>query len=626
MHKTIYIDTEEEIIGIIDKIRKEESPEIFLVVPKNSLLTQGIVNLKLLKKEVDKMGKHIILVTSDQHSRRIIKAVGLEAKNKSAQDFIKEETPEKEEASKKKETSEKIIGEEVVPPVKKKKREIGSSDFYSSSMTKPDKENLFEEEIEEPALEPPKPKSSTKIKIKTPNSFGKEFIENHENQKKIEKKKLFSRTLRAPKLKPEKPRVSSHVSIDDFYQEKTIQKTPEINPIEKKERKKISFNFPKKIKVFPILATVFVAGAVILGYWVFLNWPKMKAQLYLNKHQASASSSIMVCEDVEIDSNCSLKGSYKEILIETSDKYPATGEKFSNDKGMARGTVKIYNHYSSSNQSLVATTRLLSKEGKLFRLIKNVVVPGKNGDEPGMIEAQVIADKIGQSYNIEASEFTIEGFKGGDKYDKFKVISEEKMTGGANDTENKKVKIVTESDINLAREKSIKSFNESLEENIKKNLEEGETFAYNSIEKEIIFNDSSYAPGDIIDQFNYKIKEKIKVITFNETEFQKILQSSFDEESQDDLVFEKISDIKFMKDVADYSAKKLDLNVTAKGDYWPVLDENILKNELSEKNNEGIKEYLSSLEQINRAVLLYSPSWLSSMPVKKGNVIIEKNR
>jgi hypothetical protein len=349
----------------------------------------------------------------------------------------------------------------------------------------------------------------------------------------------------------------------------------------------------------------------------------MKIELFSKEEIKESTLNLKICENQEVDENC-LKGNYKELIVRTVESYESSGEEFSNDKGMARGIVKIYNNYSSKSQPLVATTRILSENGKLFRLIKSVTVPGMEDDQPGVAEAQVISDEIGQSYNIGPSKFTIEGFKGGDKYEKFEVISEFSMVGGANDTDNKKVKVVTGSDIDLAREKTIEVFNNKLEDNIREQLDSEEIFVVTSIEKEIVKSDSSYAPGDIINKFNYIVEDKIKLMAFDEDKFNQEIRESFQESSDNKLEFNKISKIDFQKDIANYEEKFLDLVINAKASYWPKINTEEMKKKLGSKNNEEIKKYLTDLNQIQKAVISYSPSWLSALPVKQENIIIEE--
>lgn len=74
---TIYIDADEEITAVIDKLRQESATTISIVVPKGAALLQSVVNLKLLKKEADEHGKDIALVTADPIGRNLAAQVGI---------------------------------------------------------------------------------------------------------------------------------------------------------------------------------------------------------------------------------------------------------------------------------------------------------------------------------------------------------------------------------------------------------------------------------------------------------------------------------------------------------------------------------------------------------------------
>ena len=638
MHKTVYIDVDEEIIGIISKIKKIESDEVFLVVPKNSLLTQGIVNLKLLKKETEKMGKNIILVTSDDHSRKIIKNLGFKTKNKSVHDFIDNGQGNQENISERKIKSEEFSLE--TSKNNPKKREIGSSSFYNDQKGLGLGQETEEksEKPEMPIVESPFGKEEPRnIRVNTENSFGSEHIKNYEAKNKKEQQKVSEQKFEQaeksldPDEKSKSPsgfnlnRAKPENSIDDFYSSKKHGIEDDFIEVNSKseKNKKPTFKISNKKKFAFFLILIFALILLSAGFWSYSNWPKMKIELFSKEEIKESTLNLKICENQEVDENC-LKGNYKKLIVRTVESYESSGEEFSNDKGMARGIVKIYNNYSSKSQPLVATTRILSENGKLFRLIKSVTVPGMEDDQPGVAEAQVISDEIGQSYNIGPSKFTIEGFKGGDKYEKFEVISEFSMVGGANDTDNKKVKVVTGSDIDLAREKTIEVFNNKLEDNIREQLDSEEIFVVTSIEKELVKSDSSYAPGDIINKFNYIVEEKIKLMAFDEDKFNQEIRESFQESSDNKLEFNKISKIDFQKDIANYEEKFLDLVINAKASYWPKINTEEMKKQLGSKNNEEIKKYLTDLNQIQKAVISYSPSWLSALPVKQENIIIEE--
>jgi hypothetical protein len=90
----------------------------------------------------------------------------------------------------------------------------------------------------------------------------------------------------------------------------------------------------------------------------------------------------------------------------------------------ATGTVLIFNSFNSSTQKLAIDTRLEGSNGKIYKTQSQVTVPGKNADgTPGSVEVGIYANGAGEEYNSGPLDFTIIGFKGTPKYDKFKVRS-----------------------------------------------------------------------------------------------------------------------------------------------------------------------------------------------------------
>lgn len=63
--ETIYIDIDDEITGIIDKVTTSKKKIVALVLPKRATVMQSIVNMRLLKRASDDAGKNIVLITSD---------------------------------------------------------------------------------------------------------------------------------------------------------------------------------------------------------------------------------------------------------------------------------------------------------------------------------------------------------------------------------------------------------------------------------------------------------------------------------------------------------------------------------------------------------------------------------
>lgn len=127
--ETIYLDNDEEITSVVDKLKSAEMSSLDIVIPKEALLLQSVVNLKLLKKQADTLSKDITIVTQDKVGKKLAEQIGIpvvakpgqvvqtvkmsEEPNVSENDIeIKEDTPEEKTPEPKK--------EEAVPEEKPK--------------------------------------------------------------------------------------------------------------------------------------------------------------------------------------------------------------------------------------------------------------------------------------------------------------------------------------------------------------------------------------------------------------------------------------------------------------------------------------------------------------------------
>lgn len=77
MDELIYLELDEEITSVIDKLRKSGAKSVGLIIPRGASLIQSVVNLRLLKKEGESLGKNIALVTTDKVGRNLASQVGL---------------------------------------------------------------------------------------------------------------------------------------------------------------------------------------------------------------------------------------------------------------------------------------------------------------------------------------------------------------------------------------------------------------------------------------------------------------------------------------------------------------------------------------------------------------------
>ncbi len=78
----IYIDVDDEITSIIDKVQGSKQKIVALVLPKRMAALQSTVNMRLLKRSTDKASKNVVLITSEHALLPLAGVAGLHvAKN-----------------------------------------------------------------------------------------------------------------------------------------------------------------------------------------------------------------------------------------------------------------------------------------------------------------------------------------------------------------------------------------------------------------------------------------------------------------------------------------------------------------------------------------------------------------
>lgn len=74
---TVYIDVDDEITSIIEKVKAAPDKIVALVLPKRATVLQSIVNMKLLKKSATNAKKSLVLITSEAGLLPLAGVVGL---------------------------------------------------------------------------------------------------------------------------------------------------------------------------------------------------------------------------------------------------------------------------------------------------------------------------------------------------------------------------------------------------------------------------------------------------------------------------------------------------------------------------------------------------------------------
>jgi hypothetical protein len=77
MEDFIYLEVDEEITSIIDRLKKSNAHKIGIVIPRGAMVLQSVVNLKLIQNEAKKTKKSVAIITVDKVGRSLAVQVGL---------------------------------------------------------------------------------------------------------------------------------------------------------------------------------------------------------------------------------------------------------------------------------------------------------------------------------------------------------------------------------------------------------------------------------------------------------------------------------------------------------------------------------------------------------------------
>jgi len=331
---------------------------------------------------------------------------------------------------------------------------------------------------------------------------------------------------------------------------------------------------------------------------------------------ASASSTTA---DTELASstNKTIDGDLRVIEVSADKTYQTSSEEISggDTTGEVTGTVTLINKYNKV-QPLVAKTRLLSPDGKLFRLKEAVSIPAG-----GTVTANVYADKPSADMAIDTlTRFTIPGLWAGIQ----DRIYAENVGPLTYQTQVKR--IIKQSDLDKAK----KDINEVLDLKVKNDL------APTTTDKAIVYGDIS---DSLVTNFNSKIGEeksdftvtatkKVVVVTFSKSKAIELAKARLALLISDDKQLSNFNTDQIIYSLEDYDAATKTAEIKA---YFTGLmslksDSSLIdRNKLVGLNKQQISEYLNTFPEIKDYQLEFSPSFIKTAPTLPDRINIKIN-
>jgi hypothetical protein len=365
-----------------------------------------------------------------------------------------------------------------------------------------------------------------------------------------------------------------------------------------------------------------LGGAVLILGLALAAWilPRGTVQVVLSSWPVSINETIRVSTAISVPSGLVLPGE----MISAKRNLEKTLTSTSTIKVLekAKGKLTIFNSFGTSPQTLVATTRLETPDGIIFRLDEKTTVPGAKKDAagnliPGQITVAVTADKAGLESNIPPVKlWQIPGFKGTPRYEKFYAESEFAMTGGF------------EGERAAPAEGEVEAVKNYLAEDLEAVLR-GESSVLMSENFTILPGAESFrilreeVDFDAEDTRNFSVfaEGELQSLVF-ETEMLKIALTDVSTKKIEEPGEFVIRDflVNYTEPQMDWKEGSMIFKATGTIVFEKKLDKTGLSEKLQGLNEEEIKKLLFNLPGLDRVSVGFWPFWVRSMPNSQSKI------
>ena len=385
----------------------------------------------------------------------------------------------------------------------------------------------------------------------------------------------------------------------------------------KKEKK---FSLPGTKTIFILTGIVVVLG---IGFWAItffagahvLITPRQEFVDVQSSISASATSSRQLALEV-----VSLED---EIELEDSIQTMKSGSE------KARGQAMIYNNYSTEPQPLVANTRLEAPGGKIYRTSGAVTVPGAKMEggnlSPRGIEVTVISDKPGPEYNLGLSDFTIPGFKGTAKYEKFYARSKTEIKVGPPAGGSGSSKVVSKENVDQLTKQASERFRSNLKERMKQDLPREVFILEDALEVKVEVLETNPPINSAGDKVRIKVRARGEAMAVKKSDVARALaEAHLELRPGEEVEVRNFDNLRFEVLAKDFKEREMKLKITGRAHFVWLFDEEKLKGELAGATRATRQEVFKNYPGIERAEINFKPVWWHVFPQSPFRIRIEQ--
>lgn len=313
-----------------------------------------------------------------------------------------------------------------------------------------------------------------------------------------------------------------------------------------------------------------------------------------------------------------------KIAIEKTyqESFSSSGKKYIED--FAHGRLGIFNAFSSAPQVLIAGTRFTDAGGRVFKLLKTITIPGANIEEgkiiPSSIEADVIADKPGEEYNIAPADFNIPGFKGTPKYAAFYGRSRDAFSGGFKG----EARIVTTTDIKNAQEKVSQTLFNQLKAALKEKLPTGDEFISLDGSRSVFIQEIKNPKADErADEFSASASGVAEMIIFKKSDLLTLLGSALLSPDRPSTILASSFKPTYKNIRLDVQSGQLSFGVEGEALAVRNVPSDEIRSVAVSKTNSKLEDYLRNRPEIAGFVIKNFPVWRWWTPKRLDSIFVK---
>ncbi len=607
--KKIVAEKEDGIAEIVDQMLNEPDNDVTIVIPRGSVLVRTMSNFRLLKREAEAAGKEVAVESVDETALAFAKECGIEAVHPLWRGVRSEHGSGNG-------MSDIVPKAHHAPAVSIKKKKAAEPE----PEPEPEEESVMEDEEEEemPAAHhharaaSPARRLSLREEEEGDEEADVREADAEDDETTVEdddvgKEGVGNRFFKSAPFFSSSPRGGNGPVRRDYDDDDD----------DNRPRRRIG---GRTWTIVVILVLIGLGGAYVASAYfnhanISISFKKTPWTWQGNLTADKAASQDDLANGV-------LAAQVFTANKNVTDSFKASGQ--SDVSLKATGMITIYNDYSTKPQELVATTRFLTPDGKIFRITKNVTVPGATKVADGSLQASsitapIVADQAGPAYNIgPVAKLTIPGFQKDPQYSGFWGTINASTTGGYTGQRA----VPTQADIAAAKA--------STTADLQASLQGGFSGTYPNNFK-ILDGATKVNVGTLTvntttdDNGNFTVfaTATLSAIGFDESALKDALlaQAQATEASS---TFADVN-LNYSNVSADFTKGQVSFSLAVQADLEPAFMPVDFEQEILGKSVADARTAISTLPQLSHAEISVWPVWLSTIPSNPAKVKIAEN-